>query len=458
MHLARGISAQASTDKNYGETGHRSWRQSLTVYGNRQVLLILPLGFSSGLPFLLTFSTLSAWLAATGVRRAAIGAFALVATPYAFKFAWSPLLDWLPPPLPLGRRRGWGVTIQAALVAAMLGLGSCDPKRSLATMAALAMTVAFLSATQDIVIDAFRVEYLPPDLQGPGAGMVETGYRIAMLVSGAGSLVIATRASWFTAYATMATLQAACMLVFLVSPEPAPSVEAAGRQTRTAGFDQWFEKVIAGPFADFIRRPIWPVILLFVFDYKLGEGMAAIMATPLYVSLGFTLDEIAAVSKFVGFFGAVGGALLGGMVTVRLGVLRSLLVCGILQLVGNLFYVLQSRGGHQLSYFAICVAAEQVTAAMASAALVAYLSRLCSPEFTATQYALLSSLASVGRTVVASLSGVLAEAFGWVRFFFITTGVTVPALMLLVWIMRREARKAAETSVSVQLEKTRAVD
>jgi PAT family beta-lactamase induction signal transducer AmpG len=426
-----------------------NWRHSLTVYGDRRVLLILPLGFASGLPFLLTFSTLSAWLAIAGVRRAAIGAFALVATPYAFKFVWSPLMDRLPPPLPLGRRRGWGITIQIGLVAAILGLGSCDPKRNLPLMAALALLVAFLSASQDIVIDAYRVEFLPLDLQGPGAGMIETGYRVAMLVSGAGSLVIAARAGWYAAYATMAALQAACMLVFVFGPEPALDAEAA-HLAKTGGgresLGQWFTRAVAGPFADFMRRPIWPVILLFIFGYKLGLGMAAVMSTPLYISLGFSLDQIAAVSKFVGFFSTVLGALVGGVVTVRFGMLRSLMLCGILQLAGNLFYVLQSVEGHRVGYLALCVTMEQFTSSMAGAALVAYLSSLCSPAFTATQYALLSSLAVLGHNVVASSSGVLAERLGWVSFFALTTVVTVPALLLLVWIARYQATHPNERS------------
>src|SRR6266852_7025916 len=209
-------------------------RRSLAVYADRRVLLILPLGFASGLPLLLTFSTLSAWLATAGVRRAAIGAFALVGTPYALKFLWSPLIDRLPPPLPLGRRRGWGITIQIALIAAMLALGSCDPKRNLAVMGALAVLVAFLSASQDVVIDAFRVEILATEHQGPGAGMIQTGYRIAMLVSGAGALIIAARAGWFAAYATMAALLAVGMLVFLFGPEPTqpqetPQLRQSGR-------------------------------------------------------------------------------------------------------------------------------------------------------------------------------------------------------------------------------------
>jgi PAT family beta-lactamase induction signal transducer AmpG len=437
------------------QAAHRGWRQSLAAYRNRRVLLVLLLGFSSGLPYLLTFSTLSAWLATVGVKRAAIGAFALVATPYSLKFLWAPLLDRLKPPLPLGRRRGWGITIQALLVAALLGLASSDPKRNLLTMAALAFAVAFLSASQDVVIDAFRVEYLPLELQGPGAGTIESGYRVGMLVSGAGALVIAERAGWHTAYITMAVLQAACMFIFLFSPEPALSAEEAlAKEAKRESLGQWFTRAVVGPFADFMRRPLWPVILLFAFDYKLGEGMAAIMSTPLYInSLHFTLDEIALVSKFFGFFAVIVGALIGGVVTVRFGILRSLMICGVLQVVGNAFYVWQAVGGHRVDYLAICVTAEQVTSAMAGAALVAYLSSLCSPEFTATQYALLSSLTFLGAKIFGASSGVLADAVGWVPFFLITTAASVPALLLLVWIMRREASKPAEGRLSVAVAK-----
>lgn len=418
-----------------------AWRRWLTVYTNRRVLLILPLGFASGLPLLLTFSTLSAWLAVAGVSRAAIGAFALVGTPYTFKFVWSPLIDRLPPPLPFGRRRGWGISIQIALAAATLALGFCDPRRNVALMAGLALLVAFLSASQDIVIDAYRVEILTPEQQGPGAGMIQTGYRIAMLVSGAGALMIAARASWFAAYATMAALLVVGMLVFLLGPEPGLAAQAL-QSTRASGWDafrHWLATAVIGPFADFMHRPLWPVILIFVLGYKLGEAMAGVMAMPLYVSLGYSLEEIAAISKLVGFFATIVGALVGGVVTARLGVLRALILCGVLQSAGNLFYVLQAVGGHRLDYLALCVAAENLTGAMAGAALVAYLSDLCSPAFTATQYALLSSLAAVGRTLVASSGGVLADKLGWVPFFLMTTVATAPALLLLVWIARRGA-------------------
>ncbi len=417
------------------------WRRSLAIYADRRVLLILPLGFASGLPLLLTASTLSAWLATVGTSRAAIGAFALVGTPYALKFLWSPLIDRLPPPLPCGRRRGWGIAIQTALIAATLAMGSCDPRRDLALMGALALLVAFLSASQDIVIDAYRVELLGPDQQGPGAAMIQTGYRIAMLASGAGALMIADRAGWFAAYATMAALLAVGMLVFLLGPEPkiAPAVVQNIRLGEAGGLRHWLATAVVAPFADFMRRPLWPAILIFIVGYKLGEAMAGVMATPLYVALGYSLSEIAAISKLVGFFATIAGAIVGGVLTARFGVMRALMLCGVLQSAGNLFYVLQAVGGHRLDYLALCVAAENLTGAMAGAALVAYLSSLCSPAFTATQYALLSSLAAVGRTLVASLGGVLADRLGWVPFFLLTTVATVPALLLLGWIVWRSS-------------------
>ncbi len=421
--------------------GTTAWRRSIADYTDRRVLLILALGFASGLPLLLTFSTLSAWFATAGVSRAAIGAFALVGTPYAFKFLWSPLIDRLPPPIPLGRRRGWGIAIQLALIAATLALGSCNPKVDLALMGALALLVAFLSASQDVVIDAYRVEVLTPEQQGPGAAMIQTGYRIAMLVSGAGALIVAARYGWFAAYATMAALLGVGMLVFIFGPEPTTPPEAEPH-TATGGLDAlraWLATAVTGPFADFMRRPRWPAIVLFIVGYKLGEAMAGVMAMPLYISLGFSLNEIAAVSKLVGFVATVAGALVGGVVTSKLGVMRALILCGALQSAGNWFYVLQAVGGHRLDYLALCVAAENLTGAMAGTALVAYLSGLCSPAFTATQYALLSSLAAVGRTIVASSGGVLADRLGWVPFFILTTVATIPALVLLIWIARRDA-------------------
>jgi PAT family beta-lactamase induction signal transducer AmpG len=416
-----------------------NWRHAVAAYTEPRVLQVLALGFASGLPLLLTYSTLSAWLATGGVRRAAIGTFALVGTPYAFKFLWSPLMDRVPPPLPLGRRRGWGITIQILLIGAILCLGLCNPKHNLPLMATAAVLVAFLSASQDIVIDAWRVESLTSDQQAPGAAMIQSGYRIGMLVAGAGGLLIAAYAGWFAAYATMAALLGVGLLVFLLGPEPKVSAEIS----YVAG-SGWhairhaFSTAVIGPFRDFMHRPLWPVILIAIFGYKLGEAMAGVMSTPLYISLGFSLPEIAAASKVFGFFSIVAGALIGGVVTTRYGIRRSLILCGILQSVGNLFFVLQAVEGHRIGYLALCVTAENVTGAMAGTALVTYLSSLCSPAFTATQYALLASLALLGRTVVASSGGVLSEKIGWVRFFLLTSVVALPAIILFIWIGPRD--------------------
>jgi PAT family beta-lactamase induction signal transducer AmpG len=404
------------------------------------VLQVLALGFSSGLPLLLTYSTLSAWLSTVGVRRAAIGAFALVGTPYAFKFLWAPVMDRVPPPLPLGRRRGWGITVQILLIGAILCLGSCDPKHNLPRMAALALVVAFLSASQDIVIDAWRVESTNADQLAPAAAMIQAGYRIGMLVSGAGSLLIAAYAGWFAAYATMAALVGAGLVVFLLVPEP--KVPADKSHTAESGWHavrHALSRAVISPFRDFMQRPLWPVILVAIFGYKLGEAMAGVMSTPLYISLRFSLPEIAAASKVFGFFSIVAGVMLGGVVTTRYGILRSLILCGILQSAGNLFFVLQAVGGHRIGYLALCVTAENITGGMAGTALITYISSLCSPAFTATatQYALLSSITLLGRTVVASSGGWLSEKMGWAWFFVMTSVVGLPALLLFPWVARR---------------------
>ena len=429
-----------NSESNEGHA-RTSWRRAIAAYTEPRVLQVLALGFSSGLPLLLTYSTLSAWLATAGVRRAAIGAFALVGAPYAFKFLWSPVMDRVPPPLPLGRRRGWGITIQILLIGAILSLGLCNPTHNLPLMGALAVVVAFLSASQDVVIDAWRVESMNPDQQAPAAAMIGSGYRIGMLVSGAGGLLIAARAGWFAAYATMAALVGVGLLVFLLGPEP----KISGETSKAAGsgwhaIHRAFGAAVIGPFRDFMHRPLWPVILIAIFGYKLGEAMAGVMSTPLYISLGFSLPEIAAVSKVFGFFSIVAGALLGGVVTTRFGIRRALILCGILQSAGNLFFVLQAVGGHRVGYLALCVTAENITGGMAGTALITYLSSLCSPAFTATQYALLSSLALLGRTVVASSGGVLSERIGWVRFFLLTTVVALPAIFLFIWIGPRDLR------------------
>jgi len=409
------------------------WR----LYLDRRVVAVALLGFSSGLPYLLVFSTLSAWLTGKGVDLRTIGFFALVRLPYTLKPLWSPLIDRLPLPFltrRLGRRRGWGLLIQTLLIAAILALGSCDPGGDLRILAAAAVAVAFLAASQDIVIDAYRIELLSSVLQGPGAGAVQTGYRIGMLVAGAGALYIASAFGWFAAYATMAVLLTLGMGVLLSYPEP--KTPPAPRSA-VGGIMPWLRGAYVGPLADFVGRRGWLAVVALVVGYKLGEALAGMMAMPLYLKLGYSLPEIATISKIFGFGATVAGNLLGGMLVVRLGVMRALLIFGIAQSLGNLFYVLQAVSGHDLRVLALCVFAENLTGGMAGAAMVTYLSGLCNVSYTATQYALLSALAAVGTTVLASTSGSLALALGWADFFLLTTVVTVPALLLLVWMMRR---------------------
>ena len=413
------------------------------LLADRRLWLMAAYGFVAGLPLPLSGFTFRLWLSEGGVSLAVIGLTANIGLSYSLKFLWAPLLDNAPPPGPLrhlGRRRGWLLAIQPLLVGAAVLLALSQPAVAPIPAVAAAALVAFLSASQDVVIDAYRVEILTADQQGPGAAMIQTGYRIAMLVSGAGALIIAARFGWFAAYATVAALLAVGMLVFIFGPEPTIPVNAQPHAPtgRLDAIREWLATAVVEPFADFMLRPRWLAIVIFIVGYKLGEALAGVMANPLYISLGFSLDQIAYVSKLVGFFATVAGALVGGVVATKLGVMRALILCGVLQSAGNLFYVLQAVGGHRLDYLALCVAAENFTGAMAGTALVAYLSDLCSPAFTATQYALLSSLAAVGRTMVASSGGVLADRLGWVPFFLLTTVATIPALLLLLWIARRD--------------------
>lgn len=440
-----------------------SWLSGFKAYAEKRVVMVLLLGFSSGLPLLLTFSTLSAWLKGEGISRTAIGIFALVGTPYALKFLWSPLIDRLPLPVLtnwLGRRRSWGLVIQALLIVFILALGSTDPVKEIWLTATFAVIVAFLSASQDIVIDAYRVEILSDEQQGPGAGAVQAGYRLAMLAAGAGALLVASQWGWFAAYATMAALLGVGMMVFLFGHEPEIKVSAATaeRERRAAEYLEarphlkgtpakvaaWLYGAVVCPFADFMARPAWWAVLLFVIGYKMGEAMAGAMANTLYIEMGFALDEIAWVSKIFGFGATVAGTVIGGALVVRLGIMRALLVFGVLQSVGNLFYVVQALAGHNIWALAVCVAAENLTAGMAGSALVAYISGLCNLAYTATQYALLSSLTAVGRTLFASASGKLADMFGWVDFFLMTTVVTLPALLILPWLMKQQGRVASK--------------
>jgi MFS transporter, PAT family, beta-lactamase induction signal transducer AmpG len=433
--------------------GRRSgWLASLAVYREPRLIAILLMGFSSGLPLALTFGTLSFWLSEVGVSRTSIGLFALVGISYSMKFLWSPVIDRLPIPLltaRLGRRRGWALAIQPPLALAILALGFTDPRTDPGATAFAAVVVAFLSASQDIVIDAYRIELLRPEEQGAGAAATQWGYRFGVLAASAGALYAASFGGWRFAYALMAGLMVIGMAAVWCTREPGGirPLEPLPGDSLLARSAAWLDRAVLAPFADMLTRRGAIAILAFVILYKFGDALAGTMSNPLYVSLGFSKIEVANIGKAYGFLTGLAGLALGGVVVLRIGVFRALLVCGVLQMLANLMYVLQAWAGHDLLTLALTIGVENLTGSMGSTAFVAYLSGLCNISFTATQYALLTSLAAIGRTTLSASGGALADAFGWSPFFLLATLACLPGLALLVWIMRLEgagARLAAD--------------
>lgn len=421
-----------------------AWLKSLSVYREPRLLAVLFMGFSSGLPLALTFSTLSYWLAEVGLSRTEIGLFALVGVSYSFKFLWSPIIDRLPLgaiTARFGRRRGWALAIQIPLALAILALGLTDPKSTPWLTGLLAVIVAFLSASQDIVIDAYRIELLKPEEQGAGAAATQVGYRLsANIVASAGALLLAQFGGWHVAYAVMAALMAVGIVTVWLTPEPAGSAKALEPLPgKTAGERAlaWIKSAVVAPFADFMTRPGWAAILIFVVLYKFGDALAGVMANPFYVAMEFTKVEVASISKVFGLTATLAGLAAGGVVVVRMGLYRGLFVCGILQMLSNLMYALQAVMGHDVWMLTLTIGVENFTGGMGSAAFVAYLSSLCNVAFTATQYALLSSLATVGRTTLSAAGGWLADQLDWVLFFSVTTFAAVPGLLMILWLIRR---------------------
>lgn len=431
----------------------RRWTEAAAVYRDKRILVILFLGFSSGLPLLLTFSTLSIWLKELGVSKTAIGLFALVGTPYTLKFLWAPLVDHLRVPFltaRLGPRRSWAILTQVALMAALIGLGASDPLEDLRLTAILALVVTFCSASQDIVIDAYRVEILEEDQYGAGAATIVFGYRVGMLTSGAGALYLASFMDWSAVYTVMGGLVTVGIATILLSPEPKrggapePGTRPPPGRSGWAEATAWMRTAVIDPFAEFMDRRDWVLILIFVIFYKLGDTLAGAMANPFYLELQFTKIEIANVSKLFGLAATLAGGFIGGVLVNRVGILRSLLICGVLQMLSNLMFAIQAVVGHSVPMLALTIGIENMTGGMGTAAFVAYLSGLCSVAYTATQYALLSALMSLPRTLLSASAGWLADHLDWVTFFLLTTVAALPGLLLLWWLMRREPGPAAE--------------
>jgi PAT family beta-lactamase induction signal transducer AmpG len=415
------------------------WLEAAAVYRDRRMAAILCLGFSSGLPLALTGSTLSIWLAEAGVTKTTIGLFALVGLPYTVKFLWAPAIDRLRLPLLtrwLGRRRGWAILSQIALMAALFGLGATRPAEAPVMTALLALTVAFLSASQDVVIDAYRVEILEERQYGAGAAVIVLGYRIGMVASGAGALYLATAFGWPATYLVMAALVTVGIATILLNREPETPRDATA-DAGTLSFGDRLQVNVIAPFAEFLTRPGWLTILMFVLLYKFGDALAGAMTGPFYIEIGFSLVEIATVGNLLAIVSATIGGLIGGILVFRWGILRSLLVCGLLQMLSNLMFAVQAAVGHDVAMLALTIGIENLSGGMGTAAFVAYLSSLCNVAYTATQYALLSSLAAFGRTLLVAPSGWLADQIDWITFFILTTVAALPGLLLLLWLIRR---------------------
>lgn len=417
----------------------KRWLDAVAVYRDPRLAGILFLGFSSGLPRGLVGATLAAWLTEAGVSMTAIGLVGMVGAFYSLKFLWAPVIDQVPVPVLtrlMGRRRSWTLVTQVGLMVSLLALGAGDPAADLSRTVALAVVVAFFSASQDIVIDAYRVEVLRQEQYGAGAAMVQFGYNMAMLVTGFGSLYLAQYLSWYWVYPIAAGLVLVGMATILVNPEPP---DHSVRIPVGGGPARWIQVGVVEPFMDMVQRQGWKVLAIFAFVllYKVGDSFAGAAATPFYLKIGFTKVDVANVSKLFGVGATIAGTMIGGVMVAKLGMMRALFACGVLQMLSNLTFAYLASVGPHLPTLYLAIAAENITGGMGSAAFVAYLSGLCNLSYTGTQYALLSSIGTLSRNTVAATWGSLVDSVGWVQFFLFTTVAAVPGLLMLLWMMHR---------------------
>ena len=433
-----------------------NWREILTVYLQRRVLVVLLLGFSAGLPFSLTGQTLQAWMTESGVDIKTIGLFAFVGTPYWTKVFWSPAVDALDIPFLtkwLGRRRAWLVLTQLMLGAAIMLLASCNPATAPFAIAIAALLVATASATQDIVVDAFRVESLAESEQAAGLASYVAAYRIAALVSGAGALLLVSgfvnlgldqQHAYRAAYVAMALLIIIGLIASLLAVEPASSSRASAEHTGSRG--KRMVEVALASLKDFLSRDAAVAILLFVVLFKLADALATAMNTTFALKIGFSRVELAAILKGVGFAAALLGGFAGGFVARSFPLSKSLWIGGVLQTVAILAFSWQAVVGADVAWLTFAITVEQFTAGLGTVVFVAYLSALCgNPLHTATQYALLTALAALGRTVFAAGSGYIQDATGWFGYFLICAASAIPSFVLLAWLQRRGHFERLET-------------
>jgi PAT family beta-lactamase induction signal transducer AmpG len=424
-----------------------SWLSTFKVYLEPPTLRMLLLGFSAGLPLLLVLGTLSFWLREAGIDRTTIGYLSWVGLAYAFKWVWAPLVDRMPIPLLtrwLGRRRSWLLLAQLAVMGGLVAMSFNDPQVALQPVIWGALAVAFGSATQDIALDAFRIESANTDRQAALAAAYQTGYRLAMIWAGAGVLWVAARAevpgltayqhgAWQTAYLVMAASMLLGVLTVLLSPEPAHRLIPTAKNAL-----EWLRGALIEPFADFLSRYGHQALLILalIAVYRISDVVMGIMANPFYVDMGYTKDEVAAVTKIYGVIMTLVGAFVGGVLSMRFGVMRVLMLGAVLSAATNLLFAALSTRGHDVTALIFVISADNLASGIASAAFIAYLSSLTNINYSATQYAIFSSMMLLAPKFLAGYSGRYVDAFGYQNFFYATALLGAPVL-LLVWLSSR---------------------
>lgn len=421
----------------------KNWRTAFSVYLKPNVLSMIALGFSAGLPYLLVFSTLSAWLRDEGIERSVIGFFSWVSATYSIKILWSPIVDKVRLPILthfLGQRRSWMLVAQLGIMAGLCGMASADSHVQLSWIAACAIFVAFCSATQDVSIDAFRIESSSNDFQGAMAAMYVLGYRLALLVAGAGAFYIAEFFNWHITYFSMAAMMSFGVLTTLClrSPTVKNTISTYSKKT----FLNQISDAIIHPFTDFFTRQgqvAW-LILLLIAVYKMSDVTMGVMANPFYLDLGFKKTEIAEITKVFGFFMTIFGAALGGIFVARYGVMRPLFVGAIATASTNLLFALLANMKPNLAFLAGVISADNLSGGFATSVFIAYLSGLARSEYTATQYALFSSLMTFPAQLLGGFSGIIVDRFGYINFFIYASVIGLPAIFLVSWFWRRESK------------------
>jgi PAT family beta-lactamase induction signal transducer AmpG len=444
----------------------RGWVDAIRAYRHPRVSAMLLLGFSAGLPFMLVFSTLSAWLREAGIERATIGMLSWVGIIYTVKFFWAPVVDRLRLPVLhrlLGRRRSWMLVGQVGIAIGLLNMAHMSPVGHLAVVASLALLVAFSSATQDIAVDAWRIEAAPPEMQGVMAAAYQLGYRIAMMVASAGALWIAADHGWNVAYTSMAVCACVGIVTTLViaEPEPRAARQSLEQEARVANWvahrahwpqwlqtlGAWFIGAVVNPFVDFFKRygiGLGALMLAFIACYRLADFTMGVMTNPFYLDVGFSLKEIAAVAKGFGVFWSILGTLVGGVLVARLGIVRSLALGSVLVILANLlFAAFASYNESNLVGLALLISADNLAMGIAGTSLIAYLSSLTSATYTATQYALFSSMYALPGKLLMGTSGFVVDAIGYPAFFVYTATLGLPALVLLFFLARRTPKPAS---------------